>query len=616
MPDPITPAAPVLRDGAAFNEAFGDTYWSSDGGADETRHVFLSGNGLPARWAGRERFVIVETGFGTGLNFLCTWQRWRETAAAGSRLHYIAVDRHPLRRDDLLRLHAERPELASLARLLAERYPPLLPGFHRVHLDGGRVALTLLWGEAAPMLAQLEARADAFFLDGFAPARNPDMWSEALFAQLARLAAPGASCATYTVAGEVRRALAAAGFEVEKRPGFGRKREMLAGRFTGNTAGEAPRRDRHAVIIGAGIAGTLCAERLAARGWQVDLVERRDGAARETSGNPIGVLQPAPSADWNRLSRMSLAGYHYALQRLKQFDAAGLGLVWRQCGVLRLARDERDATRQQRIVDTGLFPPEVLRRVDIDEASALAGWPVAAAGWWFPQGGCLHPPSLCAAALGAAGDAVRFHTRREAAGLVRDRDAWRVCDETGRTLAEAPVVILANGHLARRFAPAAGLALRPVRGQITCIPAEAGRVLRTVVSREGYVTPALAFGVHVVGATYEEGSTDATAREEDHRANLERLRQLLPGFAPALDPSRLAGRAGIRTVGPGRLPLVGAIPQADGLYGVLGLGSRGMIYAPLAAELLASQLDGEPLPLERDLAAALDPARAVAPAPR
>ena len=254
MPRPIEPAAPIFKEGAAFSETYGDTYWSLDGGLDETRHVFLSGNELPARWLARERFTLLETGFGTGLNFLCAWQRFRETAPAGARLHYLSVDKHPFRQEDLQHLYGQWPQLAPLGAALLDRYPPLIPGFHRLHLDDGRVALTLLWGEAAEMLAQVDARVDAFFLDGFAPARNPDMWDEALFAQLARLAAPGATFATYSAAGKVSRGMTAAGFAVEKKPGFGRKREMLCGRFAGTLQAEV-RRERRALVIGGGIAG-------------------------------------------------------------------------------------------------------------------------------------------------------------------------------------------------------------------------------------------------------------------------------------------------------------------------------------------------------------------------
>ena len=648
MISPIVPAAPSFRDGAVHSEAYGDTYWSLDGGPDETRQVFLSGNDLPARWRARGRFAILETGFGTGLNFLCAWQLFRETAPAGARLHYLSVDKHPFRREDLERIHGQWPALAPLGAELRDRYPPLVQGFHRLHLAGGRIALTLLWGEAAQMLARVEGGIDAFFLDGFAPSRNPDMWSEALFAQLGRLAAPGATFATYSAAGKVSRGMTAAGFSVEKQAGFGRKREMLRGRIAGTAPAETAR-ERRALVIGAGIAGCLVTERLAAHGWSVELVERRDGLARETSGNPAGVLQPVPSADGNRLSRLTLAGFHYALRRLQDFStdeplppphplpaeggggcsplrgsmllaAPPLGrpggrLVWQQCGVLRLARDEKQAERQRRIVDSGLLPPEVLRWVDAEEASALAGWRVPAPGWWFAQGAWVHPPALCDAALRAAGDAVRLHTQCEVAELLRVGNIWRAIDASGNVIAEAPVAILANGHLAKRFAVSTALPLRPVRGQITCIPAEPERAVKTVVSREGYVTPATSFGVHVVGATYEEGSTDELAREEDHRANLARLKQLLPDFAATVDAARVAGRAGIRTVGPDRLPLVGALPGQEGLFGLLGLGSRGLVYAPLCAELLACEIEGEPLPLERDLAAGLTPAARLGVAP-
>ena len=642
------PAAPSFRDGAVFSESYGDTYWSLDGGLDETRQVFLAGNDLPARWQARGCFAIIETGFGAGLNFLSAWKLFRETAAAGARLHYLSVDKHPFRREDLQRLYGQWPELAPFGTELLGGYPPLVQGFHRLHLDGGRVALTLLFGEAAEMLAQVEARIDAFFLDGFAPSRNPDMWSEALYAQLGRLAAPGATFATYSAAGKVSRGMTAAGFVVEKKAGFGRKREMLCGRFAGTLQAEAGR-DRRALVVGAGIAGCLVAERLAARGWAVDLIERRDGLARETSGNPAGVLQPVPSADGNRLSRLTLAGFHYALRLLQDFSSdekrpsprplpeeggdgcsplrgsmsladpplgrPGGRLIWQPCGVLRLARDAKQVERQRRIVESGLLPPEVLRRVDIEEASALAGWRVPAPGWWFPQGGWVHPPALCDIALRVAGEAVRLHTQREAADLVRVGNAWRAVDASGNVIAEAPVAILANGHLARRFAVSSALPLRPVRGQITCIPAEPGRSIKAVVSREGYVTPATSFGVHVVGATYEEGSTDELAREEDHRANLARLKQLLPDFAATVDAARVGGRAGIRTVGPDRLPLVGAIPGAKGLFGLLGLGSRGLVYAPLCAELLACGIEGEPLPVERELAAGLAPSARLDVAP-
>ncbi|MFN3545343.1 MAG: tRNA (5-methylaminomethyl-2-thiouridine)(34)-methyltransferase MnmD, partial [Thiobacillus sp.] len=233
MPAPIVPARLEFRDGVPYSAAYGDIYHPADGGMGQARHVFLEGCGLPAAWGGRETFVVLETGFGTGLNFLVTWAAWRADLARCGRLHFISAEKHPFGAEDLARLHARLPELASLGEELRGAWPTLMPGFHRLAFDGGRVLLTLMLGDAAETVPQLEARVDAFYLDGFAPDRNPELWQLELIAALGERAQPGARAATYTVAAGVRNALAAAGFETEKRPGFGRKRHCLAATFTG-----------------------------------------------------------------------------------------------------------------------------------------------------------------------------------------------------------------------------------------------------------------------------------------------------------------------------------------------------------------------------------------------
>ena len=274
------PTLQRLADGTPFSVRYGDVYYAAAGGPAQARHVFLAGNDLPARWQGRGRFVILETGFGLGLNFLATWQAWRGDPRACRELCFISLEKHPFAAADLAAAHAAWPEFASLAGMLQAQWPPLQPGEHRVVLegvpaaqgqeaagDGGkregtemrrmpdvpemspllevqaaqnmpamrRVELRLLFGDAAALLPALtlapDEAVDAFFLDGFSPARNPDLWSPALCRALARLAKPGATLATWSVAGSVRRALSEAGFMVEKRPGFADKRQMLVGRF-------------------------------------------------------------------------------------------------------------------------------------------------------------------------------------------------------------------------------------------------------------------------------------------------------------------------------------------------------------------------------------------------
>ncbi|MDR3213465.1 MAG: tRNA (5-methylaminomethyl-2-thiouridine)(34)-methyltransferase MnmD, partial [Azoarcus sp.] len=303
---PIQPAPlQFAADGTPCSEAYGDVYYSAAGGLGQARHVFLAGNGLPERWRGRERFVVVETGFGMGLNFLATWAAWQDDPARPRTLHFVSFEMHPFRREDLARLHAAWPELAPLAAELRADWPPLVGGMHRLHLAGGRVCLTLYFGDVREGLAQLDAHADAIFLDGFSPAKNPAMWSAKVFYLLSRLAAPDATLATWSVAGEVREGLRRASFVTEKTPGFGGKREMLRGHLyphpqRKNTAAPLPA-VRHAIVIGAGAAGSAVAERLAARGWDIDLIDAANGPGLGASGNRAGVLRPPPSLDVNRL---------------------------------------------------------------------------------------------------------------------------------------------------------------------------------------------------------------------------------------------------------------------------------------------------------------------------
>ena len=229
---PLEPARLTFNiDGLPISDEYADVYHSAAGAQAQAKHVFLAGNGLPDRWADRAQFVIVETGFGLGLNFLATWLAWRDDPQRCRTLHFVSLEKHPLAAADLALAHAAWPELAPLAEELRRYWPALDEGAHRLEFDGGRVRLTLHFGDAVKLLPELDVVADAFYLDGFSPAKNPELWSPALCGALARLAVNGATLATWSVAGSVRRALAAAGFAVARRPGFAGKRQMLVGRF-------------------------------------------------------------------------------------------------------------------------------------------------------------------------------------------------------------------------------------------------------------------------------------------------------------------------------------------------------------------------------------------------
>jgi tRNA 5-methylaminomethyl-2-thiouridine biosynthesis bifunctional protein len=629
-------------EGTPYSPAFGDVYHSADSGPGQARHVFVGGNDLPRRWAGARVFTILETGFGLGLNFLATWREWRADPARCERLHFVSIEKHPFDRGALRTLHLRYGELAPLAEQLQQAWPPLVAGLHRLHFENERLTLTLAFGDADLLTPRLRLRADAIYLDGFAPRHNPEMWSPQLMQRLARLARPGTTIATYSSAGMVRQGLEAAGFALEKCPGFGRKREMLRGSFAPRWPSHRPREhapeptSRHAIVIGAGLAGAAISERLARRGWQIDLIERRALPAAQTPGMYAGVFHPHISRDDCILSRAARNGFLYAVARWLALEQAGQALVWARCGVLQLGEDSiRDQRMTEAIAALG-YPPDYAQYVERGMAETLAGCRLRSGGWWFSGGGWMRPQSLIAAQLAAArvyakgGPALTLHTGTAVYAIIRSGEGWQAVAADGRLIAAAPVLVLANSNDLTRLAGIAQT-LQHIRGQISYVPAENVEAPQVVLTGRGYVLPAND-GLVVTGSTYDRDNDDPEPQLQSHESNLLRLAQLLPDALVAADAAKLDGAVGFRCVAPDRMPLVGAMPDVDaarlqkaslsgaqltdlprspGLYCASAYASRGLVWAALAGELLASLIEGEPLPLEGDLADALDPGRFV-----
>lgn len=621
MPSPLLPARlSFAKDGTPYSEEFGDLYHSAEGGLAQAHHVFLQGNGLPGRWRGRRAFTILETGFGFGLSFLATWRAWRDDPARCERLHFVSIEKHPFELPSLEFLFKKFPEIKDQAENLTQRWPMLVAGMHRIELEGGNVTLTLFFGDVAEGLPQLQLAADAIFLDGFAPAKNPAMWEPRLLRHLGRLAAPGATLATWSVAGAVRAALENAGFAVEKCPGFGTKKEMLKGNLaprSGTRPGQVP--DRSAIVIGAGIAGAAVCERLAARGWGVTLLERQ-GSPPAGPGRHAGIFHPVVTRDDSLFARLTRASFLFSLNYWKNLS----NLNWERCGVLQLARDDAEGAAQSAAIRALALPPDYAQYATREAASEHAGVPVAADGIWYPSGGWIRPLSLVSAQLASAAGGLEARFGCEVARIAREDGGWRAYDRAGRVLAQAPVMVLANAVEALELAPSRFARIRRVRGQISFLPAANFQAPRMVVLRGGFVLPAHG-GESIAGASYDVDDDDAAPRADSHAGNLERLERILPGTGARFDPAALDGLAGFRAVAPDRLPLIGALadegapapknprlatlPRLEGLYGAFAYGSRGLLWAGLGAEILASMLEGEPLPVEARLADALDPAR-------
>jgi len=503
----------------------------------------------------------------------------------------------------------------------------------------------LLIGDALEQLPQLDAKVDAWFLDGFAPAKNPDMWTPELFAQLARLAAPDSTISTFTSTGWVRRALNDAGFKMRRTPGIGHKWEILRGTFVGlpDTASTAPtvkpwfarpprvKGPRTALVIGGGLSGCASANSLARRGWTVILLERHERLAKEASGNPQGVLYLKLSAHGTTLSQMIVSGFGYTRRLLEHLQR---GRDWDDCGVLQLAFNAKEAARQAQLA--AAFPPALVHLLDQPQAQALAGIELAHGGLFYPEGGWVHPPALCH--YQALHPKVRVLTHHDILQLHKVNEQWQAC-HNDQVLASAPVVILAGAAEVKRFPASSGLPLKRIRGQITqLVETPASAVLKTVVCAEGYVAPGR-LGEHTLGASFDFDNEDLTTTPQGHQGNLELLEEISPDLAhrlgdEQLNPDTLSGWAAFRCTSPDYLPIVGPLadpeqfasaygvlrkdarqvpdvpcPWLDGLYVNSGHGSRGLITAPLSGEILAAWINDEPLPVSRAVAEACLPNR-------
>ena len=641
-------------DGVARSPRFGDIYHSEAGALAQARHVFLAGCGLPAAWGGQAQWTVLEAGFGLGLNFLATWQAWRDDPQRPGLLHFVSIEAHPVARADLLRAAAACPELAALAPALAAQWHGLLPGFHRLAFDGGRVLLTLCVGDVRAMLRAQRFEADSIFLDGFSPACNPAMWADDTLKGVSRFARRGTGLATWSVARPVRDALAHCGFDVRKVPGLPPKREGLRARFdpawtprrraaAGPPPDDAPvAAPGHCAVIGAGLAGAAVAASLARRGWRVTVLDAAARPAGGASGLPAGLLAPHVSPDDALLSRLTRAGVRTTWQQLEALlgdGAAGAG--WRASGVL-----ERRAAGTARLpADWHAEGPNESWHATPAQRRA-AGLPAGGApdteasddALWHRRAGWVRPGALIDAWLAQPG--IVFDGGQRVARIVPTprgaddsgaasaephsglawpdhRAAWTLLDARGTPLAQADRVVVAAGFESGAFAPA--WPLQPVRGQLEWgRMADAPGLPAVPVNGDGQLiahVPDAAGALWLTGATFGRDRRDTAPDAADTQANLERLARLHPGAAAAVAPVFARGDtrpwAGVRCASADRRPLVGPLDAGTwpGVWLCTAMGSRGLAFAALCAELLAARWHGEPLPLPAKLAAALDTAR-------
>jgi len=582
LPDDASPL--VWNDqGLPRSRLYGDVYFSSADGLAETRAVFLAGCHLPEAFAGRAHFVVGELGFGTGLNIAALLDLWRQTAPPAARLHIFSIEAHPISREDAARAPAVWPELGEAAGALLDAWPGQARGFHRVDLPAFNATLDLAVMDVRQALETWDGAADAWFLDGFSPALNPAMWSEDILAAVAARSAPGARAATFTVAGAVRRGLQAAGFEIAKRPGFGRKKDRLEAWLP--SAPQDPPRPARLAVIGGGIGAASLARAARVEGLDVTLYD--DGVA-PGSGNPAALVTPALDAGGG--PRAALPAQALA-RAAALYDQVPDSILAR--GVLQQALDPRGESRFAAVAAQHHFEPGSMTLLTGTAAGAALGEPVPAV-LAMQTARVIEPATVLAAWRGEVVVA-------GIEALVRTPDGWTLLDVDGTVIGRADIVAVAAGAALHRLLP--DLPCRPVRGQASWT-ALAGPPV-TPAAFGGYAVPTRD-GV-LFGATHDKDDPSTDVLPGDHERNLATLAEGRPQLAARLADQPLSGRAAVRATTPDHLPLAGAI--GDGLFVLGGLGGRGFGLAPLLAEHVVARMLDLPSPLPRTLSRLVSPDR-------
>ena len=644
------------QENTPVSDKFDDVYFSNQDGLAETHYVFLEGNQLWERWVNYQEahFVIAETGFGTGLNFFAVTTLFREFRQKHpdsplKRLYFTSFEKYPLPLDALQQAHLAYPKFSHLAQHLQQYWLNPIQGCYRFHFD--ETSLDLWFGDVAENLPQLgdymNSKIDAWFLDGFAPSKNPDMWNEQLYQQMFRFTKPQGTFATFTAASAVRKGLENAGFNIKKRKGFGKKRECLSGQKTQEkpTALSAPwfhsqpanLNKQDIAIIGGGIASLCTAISLVKRGAKITIYCEDEQTALNASGNKQGAFYPQLSDDNERNIRFYIHAFAYGHQFLQWAIQQQIEFEHEFCGVALCAYNEKAESKLNKIAKLNL-PSDLYQSLNQTELSEKVGLPLPFGGGFIPQGAWLAPRQLVQhtfAFLEKQG--IQIKTLQKVTALSQTENGWQITTAENKTFCHE-VVDLANGHKLTEFEQTQKLPLYPVRGQVSQIPtSEKLLKLKTVLCYDGYLTPVdQAKTSHCIGASHVRDNATREFSLTEQQENQQKIQQNIPEeWTKEVDTSGNLARIGVRCSVRDLTPMMGAVPhfsaqqtqyqnlfnlrrrkqpieQAENypnLYLIGALGSRGLTSAPFLGETLASLIYGEPLPMSEDLIHNLMPNR-------
>ena len=638
------------------SDKFDDVYFSNQDGLAETHYVFLEGNQLWERWVNYQEahFVIAETGFGTGLNFFAVTTLFREFRhkypdSPLKRLYFISFEKYPLPLDALQQAHLTYPQFSRLAQHLQQHWLNPIQGCYRFHFD--ETTLDLWFGDVAENLPQLgdymNGKIDAWFLDGFAPSKNPDMWNERLYQQMFRFTKFQGTFATFTAASAVRKGLETAGFDMTKRKGFGKKRECLSGQKTHEklTALSAPwfhsqpanLKEQDIAIIGGGIASLCTAISLVKRGAKITIYCEDEQTALNASGNKQGAFYPQLSDDNERNIRFYIHAFAYGHQFLQWATQQQIEFEHELCGVSLCAYNEKAESKLNKIAELNL-PSDLYQSLSQTELSEKIGLPLPFGGGFIPQGAWLAPRQLVQHAFAfLEKQGVQIKRSQKVTALSQTELGWQLKTAENETFSHE-LVVLANGHKLTEFEQTQKLPLYPVRGQVSQIPTSENLLkLKTVLCYDGYLTPVdQAKASHCIGASHVRDNATREFSLTEQQENQQKIQQNIPeDWTKEVDTSGNLARIGVRCSVRDLTPMMGAVPHFSAqqtqyqnlfnlrrrkqpigqatnypnLYLIGALGSRGLTSAPFLGETLASLIYGEPLPMSEDLIHNLMPNR-------
>ena len=590
----LPPEDAFISDEILRSKKYDDIYFSAENGLAETRHVFIHGTGLRERLAKQEHLIIAETGFGTGLNFLAVVAEVL-LLESKSKIDFVSIEGNPLSKDKVAVALRAFPELRPIYGQLLQQWPRRWLGVHHMSFLNGQISLHLHYGQAEYVLPTLNFSADIWFLDGFSPAKNPDIWSDNIIKQIARLSALNSRLATFTVAASVKSSLANAGFACTKASGFGRKRDMLTASYEKGIVLREKPRPRKVLVIGGGVAGCAVAGALKALGIEVIILEAAAQKGAGASGNPAGIVVPFLTVGDMIGARLSIS----CLADTRVFlDAHDLII---SNGVVSLDHDNRKSSRQKKIAEQG-FPSDLAVYKTADELSVHCGLPVSSGGLLFESGAVIEPQKLCSH---LSHGVERIHNA-EFTSISGNTGVWNAHCEDGRIF-EADHVVLCAGADLPPLLKIIGHDLgvcQVTSGQLSILPKTTElSALQMALNYSGYLTPVVNDHQYL-GAGFNP-TEDISVSQKGHFHNLELMPVSLRQFAG--QPSGWGGRTSRRLAYPDRLPVAGII--APGLSVVSALGARGLTLARLIGKSVAQEIAGRPSILPYQIMMALHPRR-------